>query len=558
MYLNYFALSELPFSIAVDPRFLFMSARHRDALAHLLYGVGAGGGFILLSGEVGTGKTTVVRSLLQQMPERTDIAIILNPALNTLELLASICDELGIDYSGNEHSLKMLSDKLHQFLLQNYGRGRKTVLLIDEAQHLQFEVLEQIRLLTNLETNTEKLLQIILVGQPELRTLLNRPELRQLAQRITARYQLKPLDLAETTAYIAHRLTIAGLGATALPIFPAAIIKRLHHSSRGIPRVINVLCDRMLLGAYGNEMTVVNRAILKQATVEVMGEEELPQRSRFGLAATAWLALAIAAVLVAALVAARYQPSALAPVTTTVAPIPTLPILPRQQPALPIAAAPTVPLANSLALTPAIAASATIAAATRAEALADLAVVLDQAIDCGDNSAAALRCETLQGKTWQDLIAVNRPAVITLTSTTRLKRYALLLGLTEDGAVLYRDGSRQKLSLLTLGQQWTGDFSFVWRAPSGYRGAVAEGESGALVRWLGRQFAQLDGQQQPLTDNLFNAALAQRVTLFQRSSGLRADGVVGLQTLLALNKRLGLAPALLLTSDSPATAASEL
>ncbi|MEE3019415.1 MAG: AAA family ATPase, partial [Pseudomonadota bacterium] len=190
MYHQHFGLNEAPFSIAVNPRYLFMSQRHRDALAHLLYGVSGGGGFILLTGEVGTGKTTVNRCLLEQLPDTTDLAIILNPALSALELLASACDELGIDYPRETHSLKALTDALHRYLLENYDRGRKTVLMIDEAQHLDFDVLEQIRLLTNLETNDEKLLQIILIGQPELSDKLARPELRQLNQRITARYNL--------------------------------------------------------------------------------------------------------------------------------------------------------------------------------------------------------------------------------------------------------------------------------------------------------------------------------------------------------------------------------
>ncbi|HDY81655.1 MAG TPA: AAA family ATPase, partial [Halieaceae bacterium] len=211
MYYQYFGLTEAPFSIAVNPRYLFMSARHRDALAHLLYGVGAGGGFILLTGEVGTGKTTINRCLLEQLPDNTDIAIILNPALNAMELLASACDELGIVYDVDKHTLKTLTDSLHAFLLDNYDRGRKTVLLIDEAQHLDFDVLEQIRLLTNLETHSEKLLQIILIGQPELAQMLSQPQLRQLNQRITARYNLEPLNLDETGAYIRHRLEVAGM-----------------------------------------------------------------------------------------------------------------------------------------------------------------------------------------------------------------------------------------------------------------------------------------------------------------------------------------------------------
>jgi len=561
MYLNYFALTEPPFSIAVDPRFLFMSARHRDALAHLSYGVGSGGGFILLSGEVGTGKTTVVRSLLEQMPERSDIAIILNPALNTLELLASICDELQIDYRGGAQSLKILSDKLHQFLLQNYARGRKTVLLIDEAQHLQFEVLEQIRLLTNLETNTEKLLQIILVGQPELRTLLNRPELRQLAQRITARYQLKPLNLAETADYIDHRLKIAGLATTARPIFPTAIIKRLHRISRGIPRVINVLCDRMLLGAYGNDLCVVNRAILKQASIEVMGEEEPPQRGYSRLKPELWLAMA--ALLLAALLTGRYLAETPAPApqvantNTMTTPVSAAPVSSEQQqqsqsdPAL-ARQSPVQSLLTATTQSP-----PTMWSATRSGAQTDLAAVLGQPIDCNKKSDAELRCETMQAKSWQDLIAVNRPAVITLVTTGKMQRYALLLALAGDSAVLYRDGRRQQFTLQQLGQQWSGEFSFIWRPPSGYQGAIAEGERGELVQWLSRQFAKLDRQPQPLAEDQFNAALAQRVTLFQRNSGLRADGVVGLKTLLALNEQLNLAPALLRDTNFPSNAATE-
>ena len=272
MYHQYFGLNEAPFSIAVNPRYLFMSARHRDALAHLLYGVGAGGGFILLTGEVGTGKTTINRCLLEQLPQDTDIAIILNPALNAEQLLATACDELGIDYDREEPSLKSLTDALHRFLLDNHHRGRKTVLMIDEAQHLDFDVLEQIRLLTNLETNSEKLLQIILIGQPELAQLLARPELRQLNQRITARYNLEPLNLAETGSYIQHRLQVAGMAPDRV-IFPQRVVRAIYQQTRGIPRLINLLCDRILLGAYGRNRSRADMDMLRLAAREVMGEE---------------------------------------------------------------------------------------------------------------------------------------------------------------------------------------------------------------------------------------------------------------------------------------------
>src|SRR6056300_1351515 len=246
MYHHYFGLAESPFSIAVNPRYLFMSARHRDALAHLLYGVGSGGGFILLTGEVGTGKTTINRCLLDQLPDSTDLAIVLNPALSAVELLATVCDEFEIEYPRDSLSLKRLTDALHGFLLDNHARGRRSVLMIDEAQHLDFDVLEQIRLLTNLETNDEKLLQIILIGQPELTEKLARPELRQLNQRITARYNLQPLNREETEAYIQHRLHVAGLAA-GRTLFPKRVVREIHRRTQGIPRQINLLCDRTLL-----------------------------------------------------------------------------------------------------------------------------------------------------------------------------------------------------------------------------------------------------------------------------------------------------------------------
>ena len=196
MYLEHYGLSEPPFSITPDPRFVFLSERHRDALAHLLFGIGqgGGGGFVQLTGEVGTGKTTLCRLLLEQLPENTRVALVLNPRLTPVELLETICEELHLDLEGRRGSLKALVDALNAYLLDAYAQGLRVVLIIDEAQNLSVDALEQVRLLTNLETPTQKLLQIVLLGQPELRAMLARDELRQLAQRITARYHLTPLD----------------------------------------------------------------------------------------------------------------------------------------------------------------------------------------------------------------------------------------------------------------------------------------------------------------------------------------------------------------------------
>ena len=249
MYTDCFKLSEPPFSLTPDPRFLYMSERHREGLAHLFYGVQQPGGFVQLTGDIGSGKTTLCRCLVKQLPPGTDIALILNPRLTVIELLATVCDELGISYPSEAASIKVLIDALNQRLLESHARSRRTVLIIDEAQNLNEDVLEQIRLLTNLETSKEKLLQIILIGQPELLSLLKRKNLRQLAQRITARYHLLALSRSETYAYIQHRLLVAGRRD---PLFTRRAMHCVYRLSGGMPRAINIICDRALLGAYAS------------------------------------------------------------------------------------------------------------------------------------------------------------------------------------------------------------------------------------------------------------------------------------------------------------------
>jgi general secretion pathway protein A len=540
MYHSYFGLKEAPFSIAVNPRYLFMSARHRDALAHLLYGVGVGGGFILLTGEVGTGKTTINRSLLEQIPDNTDIALILNPALNAAELLATVCDELGIEYQTGESSLKILTDKLHQFLLSNYSKGRNTVLLIDEAQHLQFDVLEQIRLLTNLETNTKKLLQIILVGQPELRTLLNKPELRQLAQRITARYQLKPLNLSETQAYIRHRLQVAGLPANQI-LFPNNIVKGIHKVSRGVPRIINVLCDRMLLGTYGQNKIIVDQAMLKQSIIEVMGEEDdiqLTQKTSF-----ISIVSVIAVISVISLLLWQWSNSEIknalktSIINTKSSDIGANNLIIDQEVEPIIATSFKEPIWTS----------------SEAQAINELLNLLVIPISsasslCYNPNLKTPRCERLTVNTWQELLEYNRPAVLSLITKSKMQVYTTLIAINNDQAMLRLNGKTITLPLSIIGEMWTGDIVFIWQPAEIYTAPFSKDYNGPLVKWLAQQFALLDGQKKLLADKKFNAALTQRVKIFQQNNQLTADGVVGLKTLLKLDEKLGRATPLLMSN----------
>ncbi len=293
VYLGHFGLSQAPFSITPDPRFVFLSERHRDALAHLLYGVGQGGsgGFVQLTGEVGTGKTTICRLLLEQIPENTRIAMVLHPRQSPMQLLETITEELQIRLKSRRLSNKLLIDALHEYLLNAYAEGLRVVLIIDEAQNLSVDALEQVRLLTNLETSTQKLLQILLLGQPELRDLLARPELRQLAQRVTARYHLTPLSRAETASYVRHRLAVAG---ATRPLFSAWALHYLHWRSAGVPRLVNIIADRALVAGYVGERTVVGLPLVRRAATEVLGDHQRASWQRVvGLAALIVTAIAL-------------------------------------------------------------------------------------------------------------------------------------------------------------------------------------------------------------------------------------------------------------------------
>ena len=555
MYAQFFGLKQEPFSIAPDPRYLFMSERHREALAHLLYGVGGGGGFVLLTGEIGAGKTTVCRAFLEQIPKRCNVAYIFNPKLTVPELLKSVCDEFHIPYPDHGPGLMTVKDyldPLNAFLLRTHAVGQNNVLIIDEAQNLSADVLEQLRLLTNLETSERKLLQIVLIGQPELRDMLARPELEQLAQRVIARYHLGALTESETAHYIRHRLTVAGLNRP-LP-FDRPARKRVHELSRGVPRRINLLCDRALLGAYAEGKARVDSHIVDQAATEVFGKPKhaLLPSGRLGLAAIGLAGLLAGAALFAALsgvltgagqpagVAAVAQPAALAASAAA------------------SAASAAAVAASAPASSPALAllSAADLKSAFKTvihderEAWRELAPAWKLDLPDPDPCAAAQRQQVLcfkSGSTLALIRQLGRPGILTLQGDNEKPVYAVLAGLTAQAATLRMGGVSQTVSLVSLAQLWRGDFATLWRAPEGYRSVVTDGSAGPLVDQLAAQLAKLQGEPAPAPNQRFDAALRSRVFAFQLAQGLKPDGIAGPTTFMQLNRATGVDEPRLLT-----------
>jgi len=549
MYHAFFGLRESAFSIAVNPRYLYMSEQHREALAHLLFGL-QGGGFVQLTGEVGTGKTTLIRCLLEQLPEQTEVALILNPMASVPELLASICDELGARYISDQDSAKSLTDALYQKLLHNHRQGRQTLLLIDEAQTLSAEALEQVRLLTNLETETSKLLNIILVGQPELQEFLARPALRQLSQRITARFHLQPLSPDETRAYIEHRLQVAGLE-PGRHLLSRSLIEDIHQFSGGIPRLINIICERMLLGAYGQDRQQLDKTIFNQARREITGQQLNAPKAR---TSSPWLRrpgfYALTTGLAALALAVFFWLGPVGEVTNAGQEDPqtTQTIKPSGAEA-PASAAkgfeeqpPTETDMDPDSRAPDFADDLSRAQRQLAEHLT--LSVPSQGDPCSAASRGGHHCQTAQLDTWNALMALDRPAVLTLVDEARKLAYAPLLGLDQDNALILNGGKTRTLAWRSLASQWNGQVHYFAFQPPGFDGSLGPGDTGPAVSWLARQFARMDNKDKPLTDNRYNTALQTRVEIFQREYQLQADGLFGENTLRQLALTLGLDPRL--------------
>ena len=534
MYTSFFGLQEKPFAITPDPRYLYLSERHAEALAHLLYGINEAGGFIQLTGEVGTGKTTVIRSLLEQLPGHAEVALILNPRVTPAEFLLTICEELHLQVP--EHgrdSTKALMDLLGHYLLEAHARGRRVVLIVDEAQNLSPQTLEQVRLLTNLETATTKLLQIILIGQEELRTLLEQADLRQLAQRITGRYHLSPLSREETAGYVKHRMRVAG--ATAEAFTPSAL-KEIHRLSGGIPRVINVVCDRALLGAFTREDHRVGASYVRQAAAEVYGRPVPAPWLRWATISAVAAAIVLVGIGAWTFLANRADAptvasdaTAAAP-TTPVDPAPTTP----EATASPSAAATPAPALDELLVQNAND-TTTEAALSKLFARWNLAYAANRGRGCDQATAQGLECLFQKGS-WAQLRTLNRPAILTLTDDLGSTHQVLLVGLDDEAATIDLGGSALEVPIAAISRYWFGDFLLLWRPPLAVVKSLVPGMRGAEVKWLRDNLLVAQGLPQAAPGNdVYDEELTRLVQDFQRQHRLNADGVAGVQTQIVLD-----------------------
>src|SRR3989442_4835329 len=526
MYATYFGLTERPFSLAPDPRYLYLSDAHREALAHLLYGLGEGGSFVQLTGEVGTGKTTVCRALLEQLPPDVDVAMIFNPRLTSVELLATVCDELRVPYRSGTTSLKVLVDALSRALLDAHARGRRTVLVIDEAQNLSARVLEEIRLLTNLETTKEKLLQVILIGQPELAELLARRHLRHLAERVTARCHLRSFTEEETRKYVQHRMEIAG---QRQPIFTRLALRAAHRLSRGVPRLLNTICDRALLGAYATGQTRVTEAIVRRAAREVLGRRARRRRWMVATATAAALVIAVGGTI--ALLASKGLPSLgawpLRAETTSSAPAPAV----GATPAEPASPAPTL---ATILEDPGVTLDRT-SAFVNLYALWHLDARSGAAEPgCAAGRAAGLRCLARTG-TWTVLRRLDLPAILELATPDGKKHPVVLTGLHGGRATLQIGELRVTLPTIEIERFWDGPFVMLWKSPVDGPLPLQPGMRGRDVVWLRRQLGAVDGRAAPASaGEPYDEELKRRVAAFQQIESLTPDGIAGEGTLVRL------------------------
>jgi general secretion pathway protein A len=547
MYLPFFGLSEKPFAITPDPRYLFLGERHAEALAHLVYGITEAGGFVQLTGEVGTGKTTIIRSLLARQPDNAEIALILNPGMNAPEFLLTICEELGIMVPNDAiGSVKDLVDILNHYLLKAHAQGKRVVLVVDEAQNLSPELLEQVRLLTNLETDTHKLLQIILIGQPELRDLLARNDLRQLAQRVTGRYHLDPLSRSEAAAYVKHRLRIAGATAD---IFTSSALAELYRCSGGVPRLLNIISDRALLGGYTEDRHQITATMVRRAASEVFDRRITPH----------WLPWVLGAATLLVVVGGALAAWSLYPRVHDAAPLPEVAAT-----AKPVAAAADPP-APDVAQSPVVVAPETLATVLRDSAAltgldgaySRLFVLWSARYMAGSEDACSqalrqgLECLNEEGGL-EVLKRFNRPAILPVSDANGTVHQVVITKLLPDAAQLMIGDATHNVALSDLEQHWRGDFQLLWKPPQLDTRNLSmnmQGEPIGVLRNRLRQWAGLTPEAAP--NEVFDTSLETLVKQFQLRNGLVADGVAGIQTQAVLDAALATVNSPLLSAVTP-------
>lgn len=547
MYQEHFGFNQEPFSIAPDPSFLYLSDSHNEALAHLLYGF-SHGGFVLITGEVGTGKTTLLRNLLDKTPADVDVAFILNPRLTVRELLETLCDELGIVRAGSEpDSVKQYIDLLNQHLLETHRAGRSTVMIIDEAQNLTPAVLEQIRLLTNLETNEKKLLRIILIGQPELKDLLARADLRQLSQRITARYHLETLSKAETTAYLQHRLARAGGSAG---IINKSGMNTLYRRSRGTPRLINIIADRALLGAYVEGKHQVSASHIRHAAREVLGKENLIRVNPLWYSGAAALVIALITLWLfnsdkvqstGTEVAVAASPPSISRAAPANAPEAPRPSASAEPPRVPVASA-----AADLVATPDISrpdlAGFTLQRLAFAQIFSLWGVQFDTSanpVPCDFAPQVGLQCLRRNGG-WSEINNLASPVILELWDDGPAPYYGALVGRTGETYDLIIGDQQKQVRPKDLRNSWFGSYVVLWRTPPNYKGALKQGDEHSTVRWLREKLSLIDASKELGVNERYDQTLTQAVRSFQNEEGLVADGIVGPLTWIRIADRLEL------------------
>lgn len=532
IYLQHFGLKREPFSIVPDPGFLYPSNQHRQAVAHLKYGLDREGGFILLTGEVGTGKTTLTRTMLKRMPAHIRVAYVLNSKLNVTDLLASICDELGIELPTDSPESRGLSfsktriDALNQNLLQAHAEGQKTLIVIEEAQNLSADVLETLRLLSNLETNTHKLLHILLVGQPELLDILAQKELRQLNQRVVSRFHLLPLEKDDVANYVNHRLHRAGAKGS---LFNNACISVLFRLTGGVPRLINLVCQHSLLATYSTGSRVVSPKLIKEAAVEILGSRNTVDNNK-----KSFIILTVLLVLVAVLMISLAN-------QTRFTPEPSVDMEPSTDKQSPVAIKPSANVEPSINEIIAIDVPTSPFSSLLKIWSVDSGAIYSEEEFFAQATDNRLRAEKITAAKISDLERINRPGIVWIkqsfdSNQRELKSY-LLTGLDKTAVRLQGTDGSIVVPLEKFLAGWSGRYLYLWQPPQSFDTLTVGDRNAPAVSWLLDQLAIIDqNSERIITGGRYTAAIAQKVASFQSQQALTADGVVGRETVMRLNQ----------------------